>query len=190
MAMIVWDVSVSLDGFTTGPNVGAEAPMGDGGEALHHWLDASGPDAGIDRAMVDTVNAGLGASIVGRRTFDLGLPLWGGTPWANLTCFVITHRPRADFVGENGGNFHFCSLDEAAHRARSVAGDRNVNILGADVARQLLRAGQVDRLRLHTVPILLGGGTPLFKGEKVALIREGRPEVGAVVHQSFRVKTD
>jgi dihydrofolate reductase len=187
MALIVWDVSVSIDGFTTGPNVRAEAPMGEGGEALHYWLDASGPDAGTDRAMVDRVNAGLGASIVGRRTFELGLSLWGGTPWANLACFVITHRPRADFVGDNGGHFYFCSLDEAARRARSVAGDRNVNILGADVARQLLRAGQVDRLRLHTVPILLGDGTPLFKGEKVVLTPEGRPEVGAVVHQCFRL---
>lgn len=188
MARIIWDVSVSLDGFTTGPNVRGDAPMGDGGEALHQWMDADGPDAEVDRAMVDTINADLGASIVGRRTFDLGRPFWGGTPWANVACFVVTHRKQADFTGDNGGRFSFCSLEDAAARARALAGGRKVNILGADIARQLLSAGQVDYLRLHTVPILLGAGTPLFRGEKAELIAEGRPQIGTVVHQLFRVQ--
>lgn len=188
MSRIIWDVSVSLDGFTSGPNVRADAPMGDGGEALHRWMEGSGPAEEADRSMVARVNSDLGASIVGRHTFDLGLSLWGGTPWANVACLVVTHRPRPDFTGDNGGSFSFCALEDAAARARSLAGGRNVNILGADIARQLLRAGHVDYLRLHTVPILLGGGTPLFMGEKAELIPEGRADPGTVVHQFFRVK--
>jgi dihydrofolate reductase len=188
MARIVWDVSVSLDGFTTGPNVGPETPMGEGGEALHAWLDATGPDAGTDRAQVEIINADLGAAIVGRRTYDLGLRFWGGTPWANTPCFVVTHRPEAGYAGANGGHFHFVSLTEAARRARETSGERNINVLGADVARQLLRAGEVDVLRLHTVPIVLGGGTPLFTGERVDLVPQSRPALGQVMHQSFAVE--
>lgn len=183
MASIIWDVSVSLDGFTTGPNVRADAPMGDGGEALHHWLGMTG----VEAAMVDVINADLGASIIGRRTFDLGQRFWGGTPWADTDCFVVTHRPLRDFIADNGGRFIFCALDEAAQRARATAGTRNINILGADVARQLLRAGAVDILRLHTVPIVLGGGTPLFTGETVALEPLDQPSFGSVVHQTFRI---
>ncbi len=184
MARIVWDVSVSLDGFTTGPNVRPEAPMGDGGEALHAWMDLTG----VDGAQVEVINSNLGASIIGRRTFDLGQRFWGGTPWADTPCFVVTHRPMAEFAGANGGSFIFCALEEAAERARHVAGERNINILGAGVARQLLRAGQVDLLRLHTVPILLGDGTPLFTGEKAELTAEGPASAGQVVHQAFAVR--
>jgi dihydrofolate reductase len=60
-------------------------------------------------------------------------------------------------------------------------------VLGADVARQLLRAGQLDELRIHLVPILLGEGTPMFDGERADLIPEGKPVVGTVTHLRFRV---
>ena len=60
-------------------------------------------------------------------------------------------------------------------------------MLGADVARQLLRAGLLDEIRLHLVPILLGAGTPLFDGEQADLILEGKPVTGTVTHLRFRV---
>ena len=47
MSKIVLDVSVSLDGFTTGPNVGPEVPMGEGGERLHDWMFDDGPDRAL-----------------------------------------------------------------------------------------------------------------------------------------------
>jgi hypothetical protein len=37
MSKVVLDVSMSLDGFTAGPNIRVEEPMGDGGERLHEW---------------------------------------------------------------------------------------------------------------------------------------------------------
>jgi dihydrofolate reductase len=60
-------------------------------------------------------------------------------------------------------------------------------VLGADVARQLLRADLLDEIRIHLVPLLLGEGTPMFDGERVELILEGKPVVGAVTHLRFRV---
>jgi hypothetical protein len=62
-------------------------------------------------------------------------------------------------------------------------------VLGADVARQLLRAELLEEVRIHLVPLLLGGGTPLFDGEQAELIPEGKPVTGTVTHLRFRVAT-
>ena len=187
MALVVVDVSVSLDGFMTGPNVRDEAPMGDGGEALHAWMAASGPRGDIDREAFEAMQANVGAAVVGQRTFELGLPHWGGTPWAGVTTFVATHRGRDSFLADNGGTFHFTGLDDAVRQARGIAGDAVVEVLGADISRQLLRTGQVDELRFRVVPIVLGGGERLFDGDRVELTPVGEPLQGSATHLRFRV---
>lgn len=184
MAKIVWDVSASLDGFTAGPGVSDTVPMGVGGERLHEWM---GGDT-IDVAVHDAVNASVGAAVVGRRTYDLGLPLWGGTPWAGVPAFVVTHRSQPDFVGDNGGTFAFGNVRDAVERSRLAAGDKNVIVLGADVARQLLKEGHLDEVHLHLVPILLGGGTKLFDGDLADLVPHAEPIAGTVTHLRYRIK--
>jgi dihydrofolate reductase len=186
MGNVVWDVSVSLDGFTTGPNVREAAPMGDGGERLHEWMFGEEATNEIDAAH-RTVDATVGAAVIGRHTFDLGVGLWGGTPWPGTPGFVVTHRTRPDLLGDNGGTFAFDGLQAAVQRAKQAAGDKDVLVLGPDIARQLLRADLLDELRIHLVPILLGGGTPLFDGEQAELIPEGKPVTGTVTHLRFRV---
>jgi dihydrofolate reductase len=100
---------------------------------------------------------------------------------------VVTHRTREDLLGDNGGTFAFDGLEAAARRARDAAGDKDVLVLGAHVAGQLLRAGLLDEVRIHLVPLLLGEGTPLFAGERAELIPEGKPVAGAVTHLRYRV---
>jgi riboflavin biosynthesis pyrimidine reductase len=51
-------------------------------------------------------------------------------------------------------------------------------VLGAQVARQLLRAALLDEVRLHLAPLLMGEGTPLFAGERAELIPVGEPVAG------------
>ncbi|MFB4419721.1 dihydrofolate reductase family protein [Streptomyces sp. QL37] len=187
MAEVVLDVSLSLDGFTTGPDVREEEPMGDGGEQLHEWMAGEGPDGAVDTAVREEVGASVGATVIGRRTFDLGLGPWGGTPWPGVPGFVVTHRTREDLPGGNGGTFAFDGLRAAVRRAKEAAGDKDVLVLGADVARQLLAAGLLDEVRIHLVPLLLGGGTPLFAGERAQLIQQGRPARGSVTHLRYRV---
>jgi dihydrofolate reductase len=67
-------------------------------------------------------------------------------------------------------------------------GHKDVLALGADVARQLLRADLLDEVRIHLVPLRLGEGTPLFAGEQAELIAEGKPVAGTVTHLRFRVR--
>jgi dihydrofolate reductase len=184
---VIWDVTMSLDGYTSGPNVRAEEPMGDGGESLHRWMEGTGPDGAVDIGVFEKVNASIGGIIIGRRTFDLGLKNWGGTPWPSTPSFVMTHRPRENLTGDNGGVFAFGSLEESVRDARKAAGDKNVIVLGADVARQLMRAGHLDELWLHISPILLGGGTPMFDGGTSTLTPIEKTRVGTATHHFFRV---
>ena len=160
MSKVVLDVSISLDGFTAGPNVREAEPMGDGGERLHAWMAGDGPGGDIDAGVSREVNATVGAAVIGRRTFDLGLGPWGGTPWPGVPGFVVTHQARQDLPGNNGGTFAFDELKAAVRRARQAAGHKDVLVLGADVARQLLGAGLLDEIRIHLVPLLLVHGCP------------------------------
>lgn len=187
MGLVVVDVSMSLDGFMTGPNVRGTEPMGDGGERLHAWLAGEGPDGEVDLAVGRAMDASVGATVIGRHTFDLGLGPWGGTPWPGVPGFVVTHRVRPDLLGDNGGTFVFDGLHAAVERAKKAAGDKDVVVMGADVARQVLRAGLLDEIRIHLVPILLGTGIPLFDGEQAELTLEGKPVTGTVTHLRFRV---
>lgn len=187
MGKVVLDVSMSLDGFTAGPNVRQEEPMGDGGERLHEWQAGKGPDGEVDIGVARELDATTGAAIIGRRTFELGLGPWGGTPWPGVPSFVVTHRTREDLLGDNGGTFAFDGLQAAARRAKDAAGDKHVRVLGAEVARQLLSAGLLDEVYIHLVPLLMGEGTPLFAGERAELIPERKPVTGAVTHLHYRV---
>ena len=187
MGKVVLDVSISLDGFSAGTNVREAAPMGDGGERLHEWMAGNGPDGDIDTGVRREMASAVGATIIGRRTFELGLKPWGGTPWPGMPSFVVTHRPRPDLLGKNGGTFAFDSLEAAVRRAKQAADTKDVLVLGADVARHLLRAGLLDEVRIHLVPILLGAGTRLFDGDRAELIPERKAASGTVTHLRFRV---
>jgi dihydrofolate reductase len=87
--------------------------------------------------------------VIGRRTFDLGVGPWGGTPWPGVPSFVVTHRARQDLLGDNGGMFAFDGLESAVRRAKQAAGHKDVLALGADVARVLPVAGSVTHLRFR-----------------------------------------
>ena len=92
-------------------------------------------------------------------------------------------RPGLDLVVDR----HLDRQEAAVRRARQAAGNNDVLVLGADVARRLLRADLLDELRIHLVPLLLGDGTPLFDGEHAELIQEGKAVTGTVTHLRFRI---
>jgi dihydrofolate reductase len=160
MSTVLLYTSMSLDGYVAGPGVSDEHPMGEGGERLHEWMFAD-PLPESDQAMLDRIRAETGAVVVGRRTFDIGLPHWGDVPFP-VPSFVVTHRPRSP-LPQPSGTFTFVDgVAPAVDAARQHAGDGKVVLMGGEIYRQALRAGLVDELLICQVPVLLGGGVQLF----------------------------
>jgi dihydrofolate reductase len=102
---------------------------------------------------------------------------------------VLTHH--VDEGDEPPGSAMFYTdVDECAAAARRAAGDRAVMVHGAGAAQALLRAGQLDELEIHLVPVLLGAGRRLFAGDadrtELELVRrlEGRDGT----HLRYRVR--
>lgn len=164
MGIVYFDMSMSLDGRIAGPHVSVERPLGDGGERLHDWM-FEGKSADEARAFEEEIFRPTGATVMGRRMFDLGVDPWGDNPTFHMPVYVVTHAAREPLVKEGGTTYFFVTdgLESALNQARTAAGDKDVSIAGgADIVQQSLNAGVVDEIRLHLVPVLLGDGTPLF----------------------------
>jgi dihydrofolate reductase len=77
-------------------------------------------------------------------------------------------------------------------RAKGAAGDKNVLVHGAGVARLALSAGVLDELELHVVPLLFGQGRRLFEGLAAEQIELQRTRVlegdDGVTHMHYRVQ--
>ncbi len=185
---VVLDVTASLDGFVAGPNVGVERPMGEGGLRLHEWL-LGASNSEVDAEIVRETSASIGAVVLGRRTFDVGVGVWNDTPFA-APCFVLTHRPLDERV-EKSGTFAFVAdVETAFRRASEAAGEKCVRLMGAEVSRRFLEAGLVDEVRIQLVPVLLGAGTRLFDHlgtGPVELRRTRVVESPRVTHLWYRV---
>ena len=72
---------------------------------------------------------------------------------------VLTHRPPD---GPVPGVTFAGDLKTAVAEAEAAAGDRYVNVLGANVARQCIEAGLLNEVLVFIAPVLLGDGVPLF----------------------------
>jgi dihydrofolate reductase len=160
MSKLLYSATMSLDGFISGP----------GGD--QSWLaDYLEPNPDLD-GLVERI----GALLVGAGTYagddpnrgtDKEGPFEGA--WHGPQ-FVLTHRafapaPDVTFLDD---------LVSAVSAAKAAAGDKYVNVLGADVAHQCLDAGLLDEVLVIIAPVLLGDGTPLFRqtgGARVNLQR-------------------
>ena len=172
MTKVFCDLAISLDGYTAGPNQRLDEPFGDGGAMrLVKWM-FDGAD--LNREVREKIVAAK-AFIMGRNMFSPGRGewdpdwkgYWGDDPPYHGPVFVLTHHAREPLTMEGGTTFHFVTegADAALARAREAAGDGDVSIAGgATTVRQYLKAGQIDELRLHIAPIVLGQGENLWTG--------------------------
>ncbi|WP_405610352.1 dihydrofolate reductase family protein [Streptomyces sp. NBC_01508] len=106
-----------------------------------------------------------GAVVMGRLMYDSGEGHWADNPPFRAPVFVLTNRPRPTVVKEGGTSFTFVTdgIHSALDLAKAVSGGRNVDIAGGtDTFQQYLRAGLVDELQPHVIPVLLGAGLRLF----------------------------
>jgi len=155
------EMTMSLDGFISGPDVRVGQPLGLEGERLHEWLFS--PDNDVDREATDEIFDTSGAVLMGRRVFDT-IEGWGDEDPFGRPCFVVTHRAHEERVrGATTYTFVTAGLTDALERAQAAAGEKDVTIMGgAQLAQQYLGAGLVDELRIHVAPVLFGAGTRLF----------------------------
>lgn len=190
MGTVVLYKSMSLDGFVAGPDVGVEHPMGRGGMRLHEWMFTDSPDP-RDEEVVAAMSASAGAVVVGRRTFEVGLPQWRDTPYPVPT-FVLTHQAR-DELAMKSATFTFVTggVESCLKAAGEAAGDKEVIVMGARTGRQFLSAGLLDELQINLVPVVLGGGTRLLEDldatGRIELERTRVIASNAVTHLRFRV---
>jgi dihydrofolate reductase len=182
--------TMSLDGFIAGPDVSIEEPMGKGGERIHEWMFNDSADRGADPEMAKELFGLVGAVVLGRRTFDVGLAPWGDTPYP-VPCFVLTHE-RREGLQMTSGAFTFVNdgIESALLQAKRAAGGKDIVVMGAETAQQYLKAGLVDELVLQIAPVILGGGTRLFDrigDEHIELCRERLVGSPFVTHLKFSV---
>lgn len=184
MTIVEVDISMSVDGFVTGPDLATWPGFGRGGARLHAWLDH---DEG--RRLVEAIFAASGAVVTSRRVYD------DTDGWATedgffrMPVFVVTHRPHEPVRrGDTTFTFVTGGVAAAIEAAAAAAGDKRVHVMGgASVIRQALRTGLVDHLRLHIAPLLLGSGTALFDGVVAELEPLDSACTPEATHVTYRV---
>ncbi len=188
MGKLRFEISMSLDGYVTASGVRPEETMGDGGQVLHEW--AFGADE-VGRELLAESQASVGASIAGRRTYDLSVPWWGpdgpgGT--ARTPTFIVSHSEPQE-IPEGGVYTFVASPEEAVELAKAAAGQKDVDVFSPNIGQQLLRAGLVDEIYLHVVPVLFGAGTPLCEhlDDHVRLEATGVIEGSKATHLRYHV---
>jgi dihydrofolate reductase len=169
MSSAVLDMSISLDGYIAGPNERPDNGLGDGGERLHAWfaLDDEGDGAarfrlppGVNGQVFGEALA-TGAVVAGPGTFEAAGG-WGGDHHDGVPIFIYSRREPGIDISRWPLVTYVDDVVTAITRAKQAAGDRNVLVHGAAVMQLALKAGVIDEIELHVVPVLLGGGRRLF----------------------------
>lgn len=194
MAKVVADISVSLDGFVTGPDPSIALGLGRNGEGLHTW--ALQPDP-VDRLVLEESTVASGVVIMGRRLFDIvDAPSgwndemgYGADLAAEPPLLVVTRTPPDKVRLADRTTFVVDGIASAVAKGIAMAEARDVVIMGGgETIRRAIEAGVVDELRLHLSPVLLGGGTPLFTGATPRELRQIHVRAsGHATHLTYRI---
>jgi dihydrofolate reductase len=211
MSKLRFMITMSLDGYIAGPNQSPEAGLGEGGEELHEWAiplkffremhGEPGGDTGVNDDVLREAFENVGAYIMGRNMFGGGpgpwhddwKGWWGDNPPYHTPVFVLTHHAREPLQMEGGTTFFFVTdgAESALRQARAAAGERDILLMGgAQSFQEYLRAGLIDEIELHIVPIVVGAGERLFdnlQGTDVRLEPVRTLEGPGVTHLKYHV---
>jgi dihydrofolate reductase len=201
MGKVVFNMTMSLDGFVAGPNDGPGNGLGDRGEQLFDWyfkgdteikLSEGTPVLKVSKQSAEIIRNAFqsyGAGIWGRKTFDI-TGGWGGHP-PGEPCFIVTHHVPQEWVRE-GSPFVFVTdgVESAIHQAKKAAGDKNVVLCTASILQQALQAGLVDELDIEVASVILGDGVRLFDhlaDRSIQLEKIHAIDAPLVTHMKYRV---
>lgn len=186
MSKVVLDMTVSLDGFIAGPN--------DELERLHAWGFVEDKPAS-DAAIIEEYFSSIGAVIMGRGTFEDGVKKQGWSDWVDnppydVPIFVLSHDvPEKLARGKTAFTFITDGIESALAEARAAAGNKDVTVMGgAKTAQQYIKAGLLDEIQIHLVPLLLDEGKRLFENIGHIELEQTRLIVSpAVTHIQYRI---
>ena len=201
MGKVVFNMTMSLDGFVAGPNDSPEKGLGDGGDALFNWyfsgdteisISEGTPLLKVSRQSAEIIKEAFeqyGAGVWGRRTFDIA-GAWGGHP-PGSPAFIVTHNVPQEWVYE-GSPFIFVTdgVESAIRQAKQAAGDKDVVVSTPTILQQCLNLGLMDEIHVDVAPLLLGKGVRLFdhlniRPTELECIRV--VNAPGVIHLGFRV---
>ncbi|TMR92890.1 dihydrofolate reductase family protein [Nonomuraea basaltis] len=195
MSKVISAHAVSVDGYITGRDPGAGRGLGDGTMLFDWYFNGDTPSQVFDgfklsapsARLFDTLAGRVGAIVAGRTTYDDSDHFGGGSPHPTARLHVLSHRPAPEISERQ--TLITTGIQDAIAAAREAAGDKDVGLMGGGVATEALKAGLVDEVILHQVPVLLGGGRPFFQElpEHVHLrLLEAVPAPG-VTHLHYQV---
>jgi dihydrofolate reductase len=192
MGKVIIAMSMSLDGFVTAANPRMEEPVGDGGQVLTDW--AMGDANDLNRTFLAESIGKLGAVICGRTTYDTSVPWWGAdgpSGAARRPVFVVTHQAPRESPDDGVYTFVTDGIESALKKAKAAAEDKDVTVMGgANLAQQCVKAGLIDDIQIHLVPVLFGEGTRLFDhlgSEQRRLERIQVLDAPGVTHLRYRL---
>jgi dihydrofolate reductase len=177
MGQVFIHATMSLDGMIASPNDEID------------WAFRYGTDK-----MVEEVVGEIGAVLMGNRGFREGTMTADRLPYGGMVRvphFVVTHEAREPVtIGSLTFTFVADGIERAIEQAKVAAGAKKVALLGASIDQQCLRAGLVDEIVLHMVPLLLGEGVRLFDhlgSQSIELDRTQVISTAAITSLRFRV---
>lgn len=157
--LIMWNL-MTLDGFIAGPDRDISWHNDVWGEELEQLSIEQGRE--------------IGALFFGRVTYDLMAGYWPTAPKSEIADYmnalpkIVFSRTLKKADWENTRLIRDNAADEAA-RLKAEPG-KDIFLFGsADLAQTFTQAGLIDEYRIGATPLLLGRGTPLFKGSRVKL---------------------
>jgi dihydrofolate reductase len=177
MTRIIADISMSLDGFITGPDAGPDNGLGVGGAPIHEWAFSDDP---ADSRIMREATARSGAVVLGRRLFDVvDAPSgwndevgYGAREAGKPRFFVVTSSPpeavrltQLDWTFVTTGVSDAIAAARQGAEAASAATGKDLDVVlmgGGTLIRSALASGLLDSLSLHLSPVVVGAGTPLF----------------------------
>lgn len=173
MSKVISAHAVSVDGYISGRTPDGEEEFGRGlGDApmLFDWyFNGDTPSQVFDgfklsepsARFFDAIAGRDGAVVAGRITYEHSSHFGGGSPHPTAPLFVLSHRPVPEISERQ--TLVTSGIEDAIVAARAVAGDKDVGLMGGGVATEAIKAGLVDEVILHQVPVLLGGGRRFFQ---------------------------
>jgi dihydrofolate reductase len=119
------------------------------------------PEGGGEPHGYDEFFASVDTLVIGRNTFEtvLAFPVW---PYGKKRVVVLSGRP-LDFSSARRAVVEQMSGAPGEIVAKlSARGAHHIYVDGGITIQRFLRAGQVQRLIITRVPVLIGSGIPLF----------------------------